>query len=211
MDDLTVTTSYYIEAKWILLGLGEVVTWARMKFKPRKSRSMILRKGQIKTKFKLKIQGDEVSTLVDDPIKCLGKWFDDTLKDNTSVKTVQKDIGLYSRSSQLQLPLTSTLEECKVLKSRRVMTLRDSKDSKISKAGIQTRTGRKWSARTAVDQAGSILHHKDIVGNTCTGRQGYGMTHFQQWSKAIPKREQKHGAVRNKNRRRRTKKDKRQI
>ncbi|CAC5405498.1 unnamed protein product [Mytilus coruscus] len=56
-------------------------------------------------------------------------------------------IGLYSRSSQLQLPLTSTLEEYKVSKSRLVMTLRDSKDSKISKAGIQTRTGRKWSAR----------------------------------------------------------------
>ncbi|XP_063419448.1 uncharacterized protein LOC134702450 [Mytilus trossulus] len=96
-------------------------------------------------------------------------------------------IGLYSRSPQLQLPLTSTLEEYKVSKSRLVMTLRDSKDSKISEAGIQTRTGRKWSARTAVDQAESILHHKDIVGNTCTGRQGLGMTHFQQWSKATPK------------------------
>ncbi|CAC5401202.1 unnamed protein product [Mytilus coruscus] len=64
---------------------------------------------------------------------------------------------------------------------------KDSKDSKISKAGIQTRSGRKWSARTAVDQAESILHHKDIVGNTSTGRQGLGMTHFQQWSKALPK------------------------
>ncbi|VDI37926.1 Hypothetical predicted protein [Mytilus galloprovincialis] len=86
-----------------------------------------------------------------------------------------------------KLPLTSTLEEYKVSKIRLVMTLRDSKDSKISKAGIQTRTGRKWSARTAVDQAESILHHKDIVSNTCTGRQGLGMTHFQQWSKATQK------------------------
>ncbi|CAC5418540.1 unnamed protein product [Mytilus coruscus] len=251
MDDLTVTTSSHIQARWILSALEEVVTWARMKFKPRKSRSMILRKGQITTKFQLKIQGDEIPTIVDNPIKCLGKWFDDTLKDNTSVKTVQTQvvewlkkvdksgllgkfkawiyqhrllprltwllmiyemtattverkinshlrrwlgvppsftaIGLYSRSSQLQLPLTSTLEEYKVSKSRLVMTLRDSKDSKISKARMQTRTGRKWSARTAVDQAESILHHKDIVGNTCTGRQGLGMTHFQQWSKATQK------------------------
>ncbi|XP_071124333.1 uncharacterized protein [Mytilus edulis] len=181
---------------------------------------MILKKGQITTKFQLKLPGDEILTIVDNPIKCLGKWFDDTLKDNTSVKTVQTQvvewlkkvdksglpgkfqawiyqhgllprltwllmiyemtattveaierkinshlrrwlgvprsftaIGLYSRSSQLQLPLTSTLEEYKVSKGRLVMTLRDSKDSKISKAGIQTRSGRKWSARTAVDQA----------------------------------------------------------
>ncbi|CAC5355486.1 unnamed protein product [Mytilus coruscus] len=178
MDDLTVTTSSHIQARWILSALEEVVTWARMKFKPRKSRSMILRKGQITTKFQLKIQGDEIPTIVDNPIKCLGKWFDDTLKDNTSVKTVQTQvvewlkkvdksglpgkfkawiyqhrllprltwllmiyemtattveaigrkinshlrrwlgvppsftaIGLYSRSSQLQLPLTSILEE----------------------------------------------------------------------------------------------------
>ncbi|CAC5402880.1 unnamed protein product [Mytilus coruscus] len=67
------------------------------------------------------------------------------------------------------------------------MTLRDSKDNKISKAGIQTCTGQKWLAKTAVDQTESILHHKDIVGNTYTGRQSLGMTHFQQWSKATPK------------------------
>ncbi|CAC5418547.1 unnamed protein product [Mytilus coruscus] len=233
MDDLTVTTSFHIQARWILLALEE---------------------GQKTTKFQLKIQGDEIPTIVDNPIKCIGKWFDDTLKDNTNVKTVQTQvsewlkkvdksglpgkfkawiyqhgllprltwllmiyemtattveaierkinshlrrwlgvppsftaIGLYSKSLQLQLPLTSTLEEYKVSKSRLVMTLRDSNDNKISKAGIQTRTGRKWSSRTAVDQADIILHHKDIVGNTCTGRQGLGMTHFQQWSKATPK------------------------
>ncbi|CAC5398521.1 unnamed protein product [Mytilus coruscus] len=220
-----------IYSRWILAALEEVVTWAMMKFKPRKSSSMILRKVQITTKFKPQIQGDEIPTIVDNPIKCLGKWFDDTLKHNTSVKAVQTQviewlkkadksglpgkfkawvyqhglllprltwllmiydmtvttveavkrkinshlikwlrvqpsfttIGLYSRSSQLQLPLTSTLEEYKVSKSRLVMTLRDSKDSKISKARIQTRTGRK---------AESILYHKYIVGNTCTGRQG---------------------------------------
>ncbi|CAC5418562.1 unnamed protein product [Mytilus coruscus] len=92
MDDLTVTTSSHIQARWILSALEEVVTLARMKFKPRKSRSMILRKGQITTKFQLKIQGDEIPTIVDNPIKCLGKWFDDTLKDNTSVKTVQTQV-----------------------------------------------------------------------------------------------------------------------
>ena len=68
MDDLTVTTSSHIQARWILSALEEVVTWARLKFKPRTSRSMIL-KGQITTKFQLKIQGDEIPTIVDNPIK----------------------------------------------------------------------------------------------------------------------------------------------
>lgn len=43
-------------------------------------------------------------------------------------------------------------------KSRLVITLRDSKDSKVSKTEIQTRTGQKWSTRTAVDQVESIQY-----------------------------------------------------
>ena len=53
-------------------------------------------------------------------------------------------IGLYSRTSQLQMPLSSVVEEFKIEKCRLVMTLRDSKDKKVSEAGVQIRTGRKW-------------------------------------------------------------------
>ncbi|CAC5403354.1 unnamed protein product [Mytilus coruscus] len=105
MDDLTVTSSSHIQARWILLALEEVVTWARMKFKPKKSRSMILRKGQITTKFQLKIQGEEIPTIVDNPIKCLGKWFDDTLKDNSNMKTVQTQIAEWlKKADKSRLP-----------------------------------------------------------------------------------------------------------
>ena len=58
--------------------------------------------------------------------------------------------------------------------------------TRVSEAGIQTRTGRKWSASTAVDQAESMLELMDIIANTCIGRQGLGMIHFQQWAKATP-------------------------
>ena len=64
------------------------------------------------------------------------------------------------------------------------MTLQDSADNRIAGAGIQTRTGRKWSEETSVDQAESMLHLRDIIENTNTGRQGVGMSHYQQWSKA---------------------------
>ena len=64
------------------------------------------------------------------------------------------------------------------------MTLRDSVDNRIAGAVIHAMAGRKWSAKTPVDQAKSMLHLRDIIRNTNTGRHGVGMSHFQQRSKA---------------------------
>ena len=75
------------------------------------------------------------------------------------------------------------MEDFKVAKYRLVMTLQDSVDNRVAGAGIQTRTGMKWSVKTSVDQAESMLHLRDIIGNTNTGRQGVGMSRFQQWSR----------------------------
>jgi len=93
-------------------------------------------------------------------------------------------MAFYSRSTMLQLPLTSVVQEFKVAKCRLVMTLRDSQDHRIREAGIQTRSGRKWSATTEVWRAEELLKLKDIIGNTCTGRQGLGMSHFTEWNTA---------------------------
>jgi len=71
-----------------------------------------------------------------------------------------------------QLPLSSVVEEFKVAKARLVKTLRDSRDDKIRNAGIQTRTGRKWSAGQSFEQAKTMLKLRDIVGATCSGSQG---------------------------------------
>jgi hypothetical protein len=54
------------------------------------------------------------------------------------------------------------VEEFKVVKARLVLSLRDSKDEKISQAGIETRSGRKWSASSAVESAESRIRHKEI-------------------------------------------------
>lgn len=61
--------------------------------------------------------------------------------------------------------------------------LRDSANDRAARAGIQTRTGGKWSAKTSVDQAEIMRHLRDIIGNTRLARQGLGLSHFQQWSK----------------------------
>ena len=96
-------------------------------------------------------------------------------------------IGLYIRSGQLQLPLSSLVEEFKVAKCRLTMTYRDSKDQSINEAGITTRSGRKWAASNAIKEAESSLRTRDIVGLPCIGRQGLGANQFQPWTKAGPK------------------------
>lgn len=42
MDDLTVTTTTHVEARLMLAVSGHMATWARIKFKPKKSRYMVI-------------------------------------------------------------------------------------------------------------------------------------------------------------------------
>lgn len=251
MDDLTVTTQTHIQARWVLKALEEAATWARMKFKPKKSRSLIIKRGSVTRRFNLQVQGEDIPSIMDSPIKCLGKWFDASLSDKANIERIRSQlqeglkqiersglpgkykawlfqngllprlmwplmlyeitttaveclertisrhlrrwlgvppsftsIGLYGRTNQLQLPLSSLVEEFKVAKTRLVMTLKQSQDGSIRNAGIETRTGRKWSASQAVEQAERRLQHKDIVGITAVGRQGLGNSTTTLWGSA---------------------------
>ena len=94
------------------------------------------------------------------------------------------NIGLYSTSSKLQLPLSSITEEFKVTKTRQVMMLRDSKNDKAKEANVDVRTGRKWVAKTAVEDAESRLRHRDIVGVVTSGLLGFGNIHQPLWQSA---------------------------
>ena len=79
----------------------------------------------------------------------------------------------------LQLPLSSLAEEFKVGKARLHMMLRDSPDEVIRQVQPEIRTGTKWVASAAVQEAESSLQIKDIIGATQTGRAGLGMTPHQ--------------------------------
>ena len=59
---------------------GKMTEWARMKFKPEKSRSLTIVKGKIVDQ-KFKISEKVIPTVNEQPVKCLGKVFDATLKD----------------------------------------------------------------------------------------------------------------------------------
>lgn len=251
MDDLTITAKTVIEGRWMLEDLEKRVTWARMKFKPAKSRSLVLKNGKVSDRYKFKIRGEVIPTVSEKPIKSLGKVFDSSLSDKESINAMKDQaktmmekvdrsglpgkfkawcyqhgvlprllwpllvyevplssvemlerlvssylrrwlgvprnftsIGLYGKQNKLQLPLKGITEEYKATKVRQVMMLKDSKDNKISEAGLKVRTGRKWKAGEAAEEAESRLRHKDLIGAVAVGRQGLGMTPSTSWGKA---------------------------
>ena len=75
MDDLTVTSTSVMGGRWLLKGLERNMTWARMYFKPAKSRSLVLKKGKVMEKVRFTVAGETIPTLSEKPIKSLGKTF----------------------------------------------------------------------------------------------------------------------------------------
>ena len=92
MDDLTITATTHIQDRWILTALEELTSWARMKFKPAKSRYMVIKSGRLTTRFRLRIQDEDIPSIEGNPIKCLGKWYDDTLQDVNNSKRVEEQV-----------------------------------------------------------------------------------------------------------------------
>ena len=63
MDDLTLTTPTHVQARWMLTALTDVASWARMKFKAVKSRSLIIKKGKTTDRFVLRVQNEEIPSI----------------------------------------------------------------------------------------------------------------------------------------------------
>ena len=73
MDDLTISTTTHVQARWVITALDDTVNWARLKFKPNKSRSLVNKKGKVSKRFNLQVQEEDIPSIMDRPIKCLGK------------------------------------------------------------------------------------------------------------------------------------------
>ena len=90
MDDLTVITTSVMGGRWLLKGFERNMTWARMYFKPVKSRSLVLKKGMEKVRFT--VARETIPTLSEKPIKSLGKTFNSSLKDTAEKQKTIKDL-----------------------------------------------------------------------------------------------------------------------
>ena len=86
MDDLTVTTTSVPGCRWILQGLEKLIRWARMSFKPTKSRSMVLKRGKVVDRFRFFVDGTAIPAITEKPVTSLGKTFDCSLRDTASIQ-----------------------------------------------------------------------------------------------------------------------------
>ena len=241
MDDITVMTAEVTGSKWILRGLEKHIAWARMKFKPGKSRSLVLQKGKVNRSARFKVAGETIPTITEKPVKSLGKWFDGSMKDHIAIKRIGGDLegwltkidksglpgtfkawiyqhavlprilwplllyevavttvetmerkvsgylrrwlglprnlssaALYGSTNAVQLPFKGLKEEFLVTRTREAIMYRDSKDPKVSGAGIEIRTGRKWCASRELQVAEERLRQKALVGTVARGTTGLG-------------------------------------
>ena len=63
-----------------------------MKFKPQKSRSLLLRKGKVNQSINFKLGGQRIPTVSEEPVKSWGHWFDESLKDINQVKETSRTL-----------------------------------------------------------------------------------------------------------------------
>ncbi|KAJ8351711.1 hypothetical protein SKAU_G00231870 [Synaphobranchus kaupii] len=106
MDDITCLLRTAPCMSRLLKRLDELISWARMKFKPCKSRSLSLRKGVRNDRAIFTIGGENIPLIVDQPIRSLGRQYTSSLSDKEMGKAIlqQLSAGL-SQIDASQLPV----------------------------------------------------------------------------------------------------------
>ena len=89
MDDITIHVPSKIVADGLLQRHNDLFTWARMKTKPKKSRSLSLVRGSVR-KIHCKIGGDTIPTVREKLVKSLGYLYSIPLTDRQRGPEVQK-------------------------------------------------------------------------------------------------------------------------
>ncbi|KAL7388165.1 hypothetical protein ABVT39_008471 [Epinephelus coioides] len=103
MDDITCLLQTAPCTSKLLERLDELITWARMKFRAAKSRSLSLRKGVWNDRAEFTIGGDDIACIVDQPIRSLGRQYNSSLSDKDMGKAIFQQLseGLAKTNSSL--------------------------------------------------------------------------------------------------------------
>ncbi|KAL6489820.1 hypothetical protein MHYP_G00001650 [Metynnis hypsauchen] len=105
MDDITTLLQTAACTSRLLKRMDELMSWARMKIKPSKSRSLSLRRGVRNDRTTFVVGGEKIPLLAEQAIRSLGRQYTAELSDKHMGKTVMKQLcdGL-ARIDQSQLP-----------------------------------------------------------------------------------------------------------
>ncbi len=74
------------------------MSWARMSFKPAKSRSLVLKKGEVTDRFRFRLGEYQIPSVTERPVKSLGKVFNCRLNDRDSIKATAADLEGWLRT-----------------------------------------------------------------------------------------------------------------
>ena len=81
MDDTTIICSKEDETRRMLERPDVLMAWCRMKFKPKKSRSLSVKKGKIDATTIFTVVSQQIPKFSQEPVKSLGRWYDSSMKD----------------------------------------------------------------------------------------------------------------------------------
>ena len=93
MDDLTLLNPSTKDSQCILTKLITLMEWARMKFKPKKSRSLVLSSGKLNEEFHFYMYDEPIPSVSEQPVKSLGRWYTKDLKDTSIVRDVKSQLS----------------------------------------------------------------------------------------------------------------------
>ena len=85
IHDLTLLNPSTAKTQCILERLIVLIDWAGMKFKPKKSRSLVLSKGKVDEDFHFYLHEQPIPSVSEEPIKSLGRWYTKDLRDISHV------------------------------------------------------------------------------------------------------------------------------
>ena len=54
---------------------------------------MIIKKGKFTEQFQLTVKGEKIPSIIENPIKCLGKWYDETPCDRTNISGIEQQVS----------------------------------------------------------------------------------------------------------------------
>ncbi|XP_076844394.1 uncharacterized protein LOC143489330 [Brachyhypopomus gauderio] len=69
-----------------------LISWARMSFKPAKSRSLVLKKGRVADRYRFAIGGTPIPTVTEKPVKSLGKVFNSSMRDFEALQQTKAEL-----------------------------------------------------------------------------------------------------------------------
>ncbi|KAK3799430.1 hypothetical protein RRG08_009973 [Elysia crispata] len=129
MDDTTIICSNEDETRQMLERLDVLMAWCRMKFKPKKSRSLSVKKGKVDATMTFTEANQQISTeICSTTVEAVEIKINKFTRRWLGLPPGVTGVAMYCCKAKLRLPLKSILEEYKCGKARLLSMLEDSED-----------------------------------------------------------------------------------